>query len=67
MAHIAHILLVHGVKIATLYPAALKTGFLEQWLHRLVGVHYQALGIRNVVAHQDACHALTGAILDAEA
>ena len=67
MAHIAHILLVHGVKIAALYPAALKTGFLEQWLHRLVGVNYQALGIRNVVAHQDACHALTGAVFDAEA
>ena len=67
MAHIGHIFLVHGVEVAALDPATLEATLLEHALDVLVGVDNEALGIRNAVAQQDACHALAGAILDAVA
>ena len=61
---IAHVLLVHGMEVASLDPAGLEASLLELRLDVLVGVDDEALGIRNTVAQQDARHALAGTVLD---
>ncbi len=67
VTHIAHVFFVHGVEIASLYPAGGESGFLYGVLHGLVGVHHKALGVRDSVAQEDACHSLAGAVLDSVA
>jgi len=65
MAHIADVLLVHGMEISALDPARLETGFLELRLDILVGVDNETLGIRDAIAQQDARHALACTVLNA--
>ena len=65
MAHVADVLLVHRVEVAALYPALCEAGLDHLLLDDLVGVDHEALGIGDVAAYQDACHALAGTILDA--
>lgn len=66
MAHIADILLVHGVKVAALNPTGSETGLAELGGHGLIGVDHKTLRIRYIVADEDTCHALAGAVLDAK-
>ncbi len=66
MAAIAHILLVHGVEIAALYPEALKAALLKLVAHILVGVHGDGFRIRYSVAEQYARHAFACTVLYAE-
>ena len=67
MTHIRHILLVHGMEVAALYPATAETRLYELAFDHLVGVDHQAVGIWDVVPHEYTCHALSRAILDAVA
>ena len=67
VTHKRHILLVHSVEITTLDPATLKTALFQHGLDCLVGIHNQTFRIRDAIAQQNARHALTGAVFDAEA
>ena len=54
------------MEVASLNPAALESTSLESVFNHLVGIHDNAVGVGDVVAKQDACHALARAVLDAK-
>ncbi len=64
MTDIGHILLVHGVEIAALDPAAAETGLDHRVFDNLVGIDNEAFGVGDVAADKDAGHALAGAVFD---
>lgn len=65
VAAIAHILLVHRMEVATLDPARGESGTFQLTAHILIGIHDDAVGIGDIIAHQDASHPLACTILDA--
>jgi len=67
VSHIAHILFVHGVKIAAFDPATGVPGLYQRIPHTLVSVHYKAFGIRDIGPEKYTCHTLAGAIFYAVA
>ena len=64
MAAIAHVFLMHGMKVATLYPDFPIAVFLKFGTDILVCIHYKTFRIRYAVAKKKPCHLFTGAVFN---